>query len=154
MDRCVARTLTIELRDATHARGRASILVPSGKTYNLFPQFSPDGSKIAFQTERSGYAEVWICDRDDSNPTQVTRLETFAGSPHWSPDGRFLAFDYRAGQHSEIHVVEADGSRPHAVAQFAEADNVSPSWSRDGHWITGPTNALMIAGRAAKLILG
>lgn len=130
----------VELRDATHARRPASIVVPSGKTYNLLPQFSPDGRKIAFQTERSGYAEVWICDSDGSNPTQVTRLETFAGSPHWSADGRFVAFDYRPGQHSEIHVIEPGGSRPHAVAQFADADNVFPTWSRDGHWIYFASN--------------
>ena len=130
----------IELRDATHTRGPASILVSASKTYNLLPQFSPDGNKIAFQTERSGYAEVWICDRDGSNPTQVTRLETFAGSPHWSPNGRFLAFDYRPGQHSEIQVVEVDGGQPHPVAQFADADNVFPTWSRDGHWIYFASN--------------
>jgi Tol biopolymer transport system component len=96
--------------------------------------------KIAFQTERSGYAEVWICDRDGSNPTQVTRLETFAGGPHWSPNSRFLAVDYRPGQHSEIHVVEVGGGQPHPVAQFADADNVFPTWSRDGHWIYFASN--------------
>jgi Tol biopolymer transport system component/DNA-binding winged helix-turn-helix (wHTH) protein len=130
----------IQLRDATHARGPASILVSASKTYNLLPQFSPDGNKIAFQTERSGYAEVWICDRDGSNPTQITRLETFAGSPHWSPDGKFLAFDYRPGQHSEIHVVEVGGSHAFPVARFADADNVFPTWSRDGQWIYFASN--------------
>jgi Tol biopolymer transport system component/DNA-binding winged helix-turn-helix (wHTH) protein len=129
-----------ELADATHARGPASILVPSAKTYNLFPQFSPDGQKLAFQSERSGYAEVWMCDRDGSNPVQVTTLEKFAGSPHWSPDGRYLAFDYRPAQHSEIHVVEVGASRPHVVAQFAGADNVVPSWSRDGKWVYFASN--------------
>ena len=128
------------LLDATHVREPASILVPSAKTYNLFPQFSPNGRKIAFQSERSGYAEIWICDRDGSNPTQVTTLERFAGSPHWSPDGHYLAFDYRPVQHSEIHVVEVGGSRPHVVAQFAEADNVVPSWSSDGNWIYFASN--------------
>lgn len=129
-----------ELAGATHVRGPASILVPSAKTYNLLPEFSPDGRKIAFQSERSGYAEVWMCDRDGSNPTQVTTLERFAGSPHWSPDGHYLAFDYRPAQHSEIHVLEVGGSRPHVVARFDGADNVVPNWSRDGKWIYFASN--------------
>jgi Tol biopolymer transport system component len=104
------------------------------------PQFSPDGNRLAFQTECSGYAEVWICDRDGSNLTQITRLETFAGSPHWSPDGKFLAFDYRPGQNSEIYVVEVGGSHALPIARFADADNVFPTWSRDGQWIYFASN--------------
>ncbi|MBV9303091.1 MAG: PD40 domain-containing protein [Acidobacteriaceae bacterium] len=125
----------VELRDVTHARGPASVLVPSAKTQNLLPQFSPDGRKIAFQSLRSGYSEIWICDAGGSNLVQVTQLEGYAGSPHWSPDHRFLAFDHRPREHSEIYIVEVSTGRSHAVATFPDADNVVPSWSRDGKWI-------------------
>jgi Tol biopolymer transport system component len=130
----------LELKDASHARGPASIIVTNNKTYNLMPQFSPDGRKIAFQTGRSGYSELWVCDADGSHLLQVTALQGFAGSPRWSADGRYLAFDYRPRNHSEIHVVEASGGRPHPVAAFSDSDNVIPNWSRDGHWIYFSSN--------------
>jgi Tol biopolymer transport system component/DNA-binding winged helix-turn-helix (wHTH) protein len=123
------------LKAETRARRSASILVSSNKTYNLLPQFSPDGRRIAFQTERSGYSEVWLCDSDGSKLVQLTNLRGTAGSPHWSADGRYVAFDYEAGQHSEIYVVEVATGQAHALAAFPDADAIGPSWSRNGQWL-------------------
>jgi Tol biopolymer transport system component/DNA-binding winged helix-turn-helix (wHTH) protein len=133
------RIWRLELQDASHSRGPAAVLI-SSKTSNLLPQFSPDGHKIAFQTDRSGYPEIWVCDADGSNPAKVTALARFAGSPHWSPDGRFLAFDYRPKEHSEIYLVDMQGGSPQFVATFSGADNVIPNWSRDGQWIYFASN--------------
>ena len=52
---------------------RAHKLVTSTREQNN-PSISPDGSKIAFESDRSGSREVRICDRDGSNATQVTSL--------------------------------------------------------------------------------
>jgi Tol biopolymer transport system component len=130
----------LELSDQIHARTPASILVGSAKTQNLQPQFSPDGRKIAFQSLRSGYPEVWICNRDGSDALQVTELRGFAGSPRFSPDGRYLAFDYRSQQRSDVYVVETVRGHPHPVVAFPDADSFLPSWSRDGRWIYFTSN--------------
>jgi Tol biopolymer transport system component len=106
----------------------------------LQPQFSPDGRKIAFQSLRSGYPEVWICNRDGSHAVQVTDLRGFAGSPRFSPDGRYLAFDYRSQHHSDVYVVETGDDHPHPVVAFPDADSFLPSWSRDGRWIYFTSN--------------
>ena len=52
---------------------RAHKLVTPTREQNN-PSISPDGSKIAFESDRSGSREVRICDRDGSNATQVTSL--------------------------------------------------------------------------------
>ena len=95
----------IALRDPRRASSEASIVVPAAKTYNFVPQFSSDGRKIAFQSGRSGYQEIWICNADGSDLTQATDLQRFAGSPRWSPEGRYIAFDFRRHQHSEIDIL-------------------------------------------------
>ncbi|MBV9497832.1 MAG: PD40 domain-containing protein [Acidobacteriaceae bacterium] len=125
----------LELSDGIHTWAPASILVSSSKTKNLLPQFSPDARRIAFQSQRSGYPEVWICNSNGSNPVQVTDLRAFAGSPGWSPDGRYIVFDYRARERSDIYVVETGGGHPHPVVAMPDADSFLPSWSRDGRWI-------------------
>jgi Tol biopolymer transport system component len=129
----------VDVEGRTHAKAAATALL-APKTSNLMPHFSPDGRKIAFESDRSGYEEIWICDADGTNPAQVTRLERYSGSPRWSPDGRYLAFDFRSEQHSEIYTVELASRRAHFIARFPDADNVVPRWSRDGRWIYFASN--------------
>lgn len=124
----------LKLRDQTHALGPPSILATS-KGSSALPQFSPDGNRIAFESERSGYDEVWISSSDGSDPTPVTSLRGYAGSPHWSPDGRYLAFDFSDRGHTNIYVVEVPGGLPRLLETFPGADNIVPAWSRDGEWI-------------------
>ncbi len=50
------------------------------------PQFSPDGRKIAFESTRSGYYEVWLCRSDGSGLIQLTHFNSVTGTPRWSPD--------------------------------------------------------------------
>jgi Tol biopolymer transport system component/DNA-binding winged helix-turn-helix (wHTH) protein len=125
----------LERSNAIHLSRPAALLVPSAKAQNLMPQFSADGRKIAFQSTRSGYSELWICDADGSHLVQVTRLEGYAGSPNWSPNGRLLVFDYRPRQHSEIYIVDVESGHSQVANVFPDSDSVVPSWSRDGQWI-------------------
>lgn len=130
----------LKLQDETHVQSPPEVLIPSGRSYNLLPQFSPDGTRIAFQSNRSGYNEIWMCDAKCSNPVQVTNARTLTGSPRWSPDGRYLAFDSRRGNHSEIDVIEVPSGSPHAMVRFLDAESVTPSWSHDGRWIYFSSN--------------
>lgn len=99
------------------------------------PQFSPDGTRIAFQSWRSGTQEIWVASSDGANPVRVTSFErSLTGSPAWSPDGRQLAFDARPDQRSHIYSIHLDGGAPYALTS-GDYNDIVPRWSHDGHWI-------------------
>lgn len=120
----------VDLKDKAHTRA-----LISAKGHNWRPDISPDGSKIAFESDRSGYAEIWTCDSKGSNCSQLTSLHGVAGTARWSPDGNHIAFEFTAAEHSEIYVLDVAGGRPRLLPTLPSADNVAPSWSRDGKWI-------------------
>ena len=99
------------------------------------PQFSPDGHRVAFVSNRLGETEIWIADSDGSNAFQLTTMGAPAtGTPRWSPDGQLIAFNSNLEGHWDIYVVSASGGRPRRLTDHA-ANNSAPSFSRDGRWV-------------------
>jgi len=103
------------------------------------PDFSPDGSHIAFLSGRNGSFGIWVSDSDGSNPRLLFDGGAYVtGSPRWSPDGRHIAFDSRTGDPAKagnpsIWMVDAAGGDARRLT--AGTGDVAPSWSRDGAWI-------------------
>ncbi len=124
----------IRLKDEKHAQGVPAVVV-SAKGGKLRPDFSPDGKKIAFESDRLGNMEIWACDSDGQNCAQLTSLHGTAGRASWSPDGRHIAFEFHPTEHAEIYVLDVPGGIPRMVSTIPGADNLVPSWSRDGKWI-------------------
>ncbi len=99
------------------------------------PDYSPDGQRIAFESDRSGCEEIWASNSSGSTPFQVTNFGSgWSGSPRWSPDGRRIAFDRLAGERWAIFIVDSQGGRPIRLTTDP-VNNSTPSWSRDGRWI-------------------
>jgi Tol biopolymer transport system component len=101
-------------------------------------RYSPDGSRIAFASTRSGQSNIWVCSSDGSDLRQMTSLDPdgfTAGSPSWSPDGRWIAFDSRSPQSaSSIFLLDASGGKPKRLTGPGPTD-IIPGWSRDSQWV-------------------
>jgi DNA-binding winged helix-turn-helix (wHTH) protein len=97
---------------------------------NAAPQFSPDGKRIAYMSNRTGAWQIWVSDTSGSNPRQISFTES-AGTPRWSPDGRSIAFDAPYDGQTRILVVKVDGTQQaQPIVQ-----GLVPSFSHDGKWI-------------------
>jgi Tol biopolymer transport system component/DNA-binding winged helix-turn-helix (wHTH) protein len=129
----------ISLSDSKHVAQSPQLLFAT-KGETALSYFSPDGSKLAFESTQSGYREIWTVHSDGSNPSQLTFLTRDSGTPRWSYDGRFVAFDYRPAEHSEIYVVEVPGGAPHIFPTIRGADNTEPNFSHDGQWLYFSSN--------------
>lgn len=115
--------------------------VISSRLMQVGPQYSPDGTRVAFASTRSGPWEIWVSNPDGSNAIQLTNFgDRQTGTPRWSPDGKFIAFDARPEQHSDIYVIDSQGGTPRRITA-SNFDNVVPSFSRDGQWIYYSSNA-------------
>jgi Tol biopolymer transport system component len=109
-------------------------------------RFSPDGSRIAIASLRSGAPEVWVAGRDGSGLQQLTALgATGVLIGGWSPDGTRIAFEAAVDGNSDVYLVGADGGHLRRLTTEPSIDGV-PSWSGDGRWIYfGSTRAGVIA---------
>jgi len=102
------------------------------------PQFSPDGHKVAFISNRSGNTELWECDSDGKNVVQLTTLGRTSG-PTWSPDGRSIAFSAVDNGFRHIYIVGADGGSPRRLTTDPSAES-TPNWSKNGRWLYFESN--------------
>lgn len=116
------------------------------------PQYSPDGKRIAFRSDRTGDEQIWVCDAEGGNPVQVTSGKGRPSVPRWSPDGRRLVFNDAAT--TEMFIAEEDGGS-WTVRPFG-ARGVHPVFSPDGRVIYAAAAGAILrypaAGGAAGIV--
>jgi serine/threonine protein kinase len=125
----------IDLQDPT-ASGRVapSTLWEEGADY------SPDGRRLAFSSNRSGAREIWVADVNGDHALQLT---TFGGPvPGWarfSPDGRSIVFDGRPNGNADVCIVPAGGG-PVRQLTTTPGEDARPAWAPDGKTIYFSSN--------------
>src|SRR5262249_28184760 len=89
-------------------------VTPDDGSVDGYPQWSPDGNRILYETNRDGDYEVYTIGVDGSNNTRLTDTPDFDGDASWSPDGRHIVFQsFRQQDAGDIFEMDADGSNPH-----------------------------------------
>ena len=106
-------------------------------TFDEFaPHYSPDGTRLAFASTRSGAEEIWIANRNGSNPLPVTSMGgPQCSNPQWSPtDGRTILFSSRRAGSEDLYLVRPDSGKLTRLTDHP-ADEGEARWSRDGQSI-------------------
>jgi Tol biopolymer transport system component len=121
-----------EVSGGDRSRPPVKLIASTRADYNA--QYSTDGSRVAFSSDRSGNSEIWVCNGDGSNPVQLTSLESHSGTPRWFPDGRRIVFDSQKDGQFEIYVIDTDTRVPRRLTSDPK-DDITPCVSHDGKWI-------------------
>ncbi|HEX9984440.1 MAG TPA: amidohydrolase family protein [Thermoanaerobaculia bacterium] len=124
------------------AGGEAKALT-SGIAWDMQPRYSPNGRWIAFTSDRAGGDNIWIVDRDGSNPRQVTK-ETFRllNSPAWSPDSDYIVArkhftSTRSAGAGEMWLYHRTGGEGVQLTKkrTEQKDSGEPAFSPDGRYL-------------------
>ena len=106
--------------------GSNSIALTSNDTDDANPDMSPDGTKIAFMSDRDGSIEIYTMGADGSNQTRLT-FEGANWDPIWSPDGTRILFNGIRDGNNDIFVMNSDGSSVINITDN-DASNTQPRW--------------------------
>jgi TolB protein len=110
---------------------------PEKQSY--LPAYSPDGSRIAFTLSVGGNQEIYVMNRDGSNPRRLTNHPEIDTSPTWSPTGAQIAWVSGRSGNPNVYVMNSDGTGQRKLTNETWADR--PTWSRE------PFNEIAYAAR-------
>ncbi len=99
----------------------------SGSALGEFPTWSPDGTQIAFHSNRDGNMEIYVMDANLSELTRLTNNEANDMFPTWSPDGSQIAFHSNRDGNVEIYVMNADSTNLRRLTDNLATDCL-PGW--------------------------
>ena len=113
--------------------GRANRLT-SGPDQDEWPRWSPDGRRVAFQSNRKGNSDIWVMDANGRNIRQVTKHKTDDFYFDWSPDGQHICFCSERSGNRDIWTINVQTGATSQVTTHKAADD-DPAWSPDGRSI-------------------
>jgi Tol biopolymer transport system component len=100
-----------------------------------YPAYSPDGSMVAFSSNRSDNDfEIYVRQESDGSVQRVTESPGRDSVPSWSPDGTRLVFvSERGNQKGDLYVMNADGTGSPTPLMQAAGEDFGPSWGSKDH---------------------
>jgi TolB protein len=153
------------------ASGRADLFIQPyhpekgaiGKPFQLYsfpssvqasPSFNPDGSKLAFVSDKNGTPKTYIIDAHDTfqnrktpEPKLLSKTTHDSTSPSWSPDGKKIAFSSKTNGIRQIWIYDIEKGEEKQLTT-GSGDKENPSWAKDSiHMVyntTSPTHDIFM----------
>ena len=94
--------------------------------------------------------DLWVSERDGSNPRRLTSSPAEENDPHFSPDGRWIAYAANHEGNTSIYVISVDGGSPRRLT-WHPADDIPVGWSADGDSVAFASRRETDHGRSAQL---
>ena len=76
------------------------------RNIDVSPTWSPDGSRIAFVSNRTGTPQIYVMNADGSGGRRLTFDGRYNSAPSWSPDGAWIAYEVRVGSQFDIWLID------------------------------------------------
>jgi len=100
---------------------------------DIHPSISPDGTKLAFASRRSGFWDLYMLDMGSGDLVQLTSTADYDAAPTWSPDGEWLAYESYANGNLDIYLCSvSDLTQPPIRVTDDPAPDTAPDWSPAG----------------------
>lgn len=132
----VIQLTTLLLFIASHAakaQGNPRQLT-EGNSSSRSPSWSPDGSRIAFESDRNGNWDIYVLDVLTAQASVLTTSPASDRYPAWSPNGEHLVFVSDRQGEPDLHLLQLSSGQVHRLAPM-RGEELFPAWSPDGHRI-------------------
>jgi len=104
------------------------------------PTWSPDGKRIAFESDRHGGPQIFMMEIDGGEAERLTYKGNYNVEPAWSPDGDKIAFTAMIKGYMRIAVVTIADKKIRYLTPPAKYDSMSPTWSPNGRFLLYSSN--------------
>jgi len=119
-----ANIFTLDLRSRTTTRLTSTLAIDTSASY------SPDGERIAFESDRGGRLQIYVMNADGSEPQRISFGDGSYSTPVWSPRGDYIAFTRQLQGQFSIGVMRSDGTGERILTTGFH--NEGPTWAPNG----------------------
>jgi tricorn protease len=115
-------------------KGMARNLTNSSGAHDKWPGWSPDGSRIAFISDRTGEEEIWVIGQDGGQAAEqlTSGGKAMRYAPEWSPDGKYIAFTDKDGK---VWVLTVADRKLVEIADSRSGQVTDHTWSPRGNYL-------------------